>query len=144
MSVVPNEREAPEEIGPATTEPEARSADRCVQLFQALQGGLIVVDHHLVIAGANAEAEQMFGYSSTEILNRPIATLLPHFEYAHRLDHDALMETPALLALLEVPTGAVCIRKDGSEFDAELSIAELEAEDTSNILLIVRERSPGR
>jgi PAS domain S-box-containing protein len=74
------------------------------------------------IAGWNPAAENMFGYSSEEIMGREIISLIPErFHLAHNLGYDRAIKAGVLKGGY-LGQQLMAMRKDGSEFPIELSL----------------------
>lgn len=92
-------------------------------LLESLAQGVIVVDKSLNILLVNSQAEQMFGYSSSEILGKPHDLLVPH---RFRGNHKNLMlqyfKTPKIRPI-GIGMDLFGLRKDGTEFPVEISLS---------------------
>jgi PAS domain S-box-containing protein len=94
--------------------------------LESLAEGVVIIDGHGTILLVNPHAEQMFGYSNTEIVGKPHAFLLPErFRKAHEEHVAHFFEEPKIRPMglgLEL----VGRRQDGSEFPLEISLSYLE------------------
>jgi PAS domain S-box-containing protein len=105
-------------------------AERKFEQFLELAPDAIVgIGEDGAIVLANAQAETVFGYERAELFGRPIEMLLPErFHSSHRGVRSGYFTDPRTR-----PMGAGLqlfgLRKDGSEFPAEISLASIETED---------------
>lgn len=88
------------------------------------------------IAQANSGAEELFGYSWDELSNRPLEDLLAEPDQLPI----ALLTVERLTT--DHPSGIElsCLRKDGSAFDAELSMTPMDTPDGRLVSVAIRER----
>lgn len=103
-------------------------------LLESLAQGVIVIDKSLNILLVNSRAEQMFGYSSSEVLGKPHDLLVPH---RFRGNHKNLMlkyfNTPKIRPI-GIGMDLFGLRKDGTEFPVEISLSFV---NTPNGLLVI-------
>lgn len=92
-------------------------------LLESLAQGVIVIDKSLNILLVNSRAEQMFGYSASEVLGKPHDLLVPH---RFRGNHQNLMlqyfEAPKMRPI-GIGMDLFGLRKDGTEFPVEISLS---------------------
>jgi PAS domain S-box-containing protein len=99
---------------------------------------LVSVDPARTIVEFNRGAEVMFGYRRDEALGRPLEMLIPE---RYRGTHDgnvrAFMASEAKERMMGERDRIVGLRKDGSEFPAEASIARrtVDGQDRYSVLL---------
>ena len=91
-------------------------------LFEAAPNGMIVIDQAGVIAFANKQIEQLFGYSRGELIGRSVEVLIPErFRAGHPAKRAAFAKNPTTR-----PMGAgrdlYGVRKDGVEFPIEIGL----------------------
>ena len=67
----------------------ARSEQQFRQTFEANPTGMLLVDLNGRIALANPEGARLFGYPSSELLGRPIESLVPELDRAAHAQHRA-------------------------------------------------------
>ena len=120
------------EISPQSQQLDLKSLD-------SMPGAVVIVDQDGRIVIANDQAQRLFGYPREELLNRPVALLIPERSGVH---HPArvrgLLEYPYVL-----PAGADLNlfgrRKDGTEFPAEISISPVKVEGQVLVAAAVRD-----
>jgi formate hydrogenlyase transcriptional activator len=100
-----------------------------------MPGGVLVVDSAGVIALANDQIEQLFGYTRDELIGQSIDTLLPEFRRAAPAAHDAKFKT-----LPEAMGGGRRLlgrRRDGSEVPVEVGLSPLTTERGTFVVAVV-------
>jgi PAS domain S-box-containing protein len=101
---------------------ERKRADEQFRLaIEAAPTGMLLMDLSGRIVLVNAQIEKLFGHLRTELLGRPIETLIPRRFHTDTPEYrKGGFLTPAS------PTGAHCgLRKDGSEFPIEIGLNPL-------------------
>lgn len=84
---------------------------------------IVSADAHDRIVYWNPGAARMFGYSEAEILGKPTTVLIPErLREAHRLGMERFLKT-GKRALIGTVAEVQALRKDGTEFAAELSLS---------------------
>ncbi|MBL8710067.1 MAG: PAS domain S-box protein [Rhodospirillaceae bacterium] len=111
-----------------------RSEERFRQVVEAAPNAMVMINAGGVIELANAQAERVFGYDRTELLGKPIETLVPERFRGH---HPGLRRH-YFAAPDSRPMGAgrdlFARRKDGSEFPVEIGLNPIETDDGTMIL----------
>lgn len=112
--------------------------DRFRRLFESAPDGMVVVDGDGEIILVNAQAEELFGYAQWELCGQTIEILVPkRFRSAHlshRLTYTAARHSRPMGAHGEL----YCLRKDGSEFPAEISLSPIGTRSEVQICAAVR------
>jgi PAS domain S-box-containing protein len=108
-------------------------------LLEAAPDAMIIVDGRGRIILANHQMQKIFGYTREELAGQPIEMLVPErFRKAHpkhRLGYFADPRTRPMGAGIDL----FALRKDGSEFPAEISLATIETEDGTFATAAVRD-----
>lgn len=111
-----------------------RSEERFQKVVEAAPNAMVMINPHGIIELANAQAERVFGYDRTELLGKPIETLVPERFRGH---HPGLRRH-YFAAPDSRPMGAgrdlFARRKDGSEFPVEIGLNPIETDDGTMIL----------
>lgn len=103
--------------------------DRYQSIFQAAPDGILLVDSDGVIREANPRAEELFGWSREELEGSPVERLVPPAVRDRHVSHRrAYVEDPHRRPM-GIGMELRAIRKDGSEFPVEISLAGLDAKD---------------
>ena len=108
---------------------ERRAEAKFRDLLESAPDAMVIVDKTGAIVIANAQTEQMFGYSREELAGKPVELLIPDRYHARHPGHrHGFFRAPRAR-----PMGAGlalrAIRKDGAEFPVEISLSPLETED---------------
>jgi PAS domain S-box-containing protein len=102
------------------------SERRYRQLTQASHDAIVVADETGTITLFNPAAERIFGYSSAEVLGRPLDLIVPpEYLQAHRRGLKRYVETRQA-HLIGRPTEMSGRRKDGAEFTLEISLSAID------------------
>ena len=100
-----------------------QSETRLRSIVETAHDGIITADVRGSIAFWNRAAQSIFGYTAEEIVGRPVTTIIPerfHNAYAREL---ARVASTGKGRLVGKTVEMIGLRKDGSEFPAELSLA---------------------
>src|ERR1700674_5543569 len=113
-------------------------------LLEAAPDAIIVVTRSGKIALVNAQAEKLFGYHRRELIDQPAEILISQqFRLKHRDQHSRF-----LAAVPERPTVAGLelfgLRKDGSEFPAEIRLSPIDTRQGILICSAIRDISGRR
>ncbi|MEV6844625.1 PAS domain S-box protein [Actinoplanes sp. NPDC051411] len=118
---------------------ERRRAEAMFEgLLEAAPDAAICVTGNGTITLINAQAERLFGYHREELLGRPVDILIPerarashplHRDNLARLDNRSTARGQAMTA----------VRKDGTEFPAEISLSALETDQGVIVSAAVRD-----
>ena len=114
------------------------------QVFEASPDGLLLVARDGLIAQANGRACTLFGYAPDELEGQPIEILIPPrftpHHGSHRQGYASAPRTRSMGAGLEL-----CgLRKDGSEFPADIMLSPLESPSGPVTLCVVRDTTERR
>ena len=108
-------------------------------LLEAAPDAMVVIDPTGTIVLVNAQTEQVFGYTRTELLGQPVEVLVPvDLHEMHRKHRTGYVVEPHVRAMgsgLDLRAR----RKDGSEFPVEISLAPLQTGDELLISAAVRD-----
>ena len=109
------------------------------QLLESAPDAMIIADANGKIMLANKLAEQNFGYRQEELLGREIEFLIPgRFRDRHR-DYVGQFRAAPRRRPMGSGIEVWALRKDGSEFPAEVSLGPLETESGLLVLAALRD-----
>ena len=94
-------------------------------IFETAVDGILTIDDHGIIESANRTCLRMFGYSPEELVGRNVSLLMPE---PYRGLHDAYLSNylqTGEAKIIGIGREVLGLRKDGSEFPADLAVSEL-------------------
>ncbi|MDD3762813.1 MAG: PAS domain S-box protein [Nevskiales bacterium] len=119
---------------------EQKKAERMFRdLLETAPDAMVIIDQRGKIVLLNAQAERMFGYRREELIGQAVETLIPQqLRQRHEQHRQAFVRDPG-----QRPMGSGldlrARRKDGSEFEVEISLGPLESESGTLITAAVRD-----
>ncbi len=106
-----------------------QTVEQLTAVIEAMPTAVIMVNQHGAIVLVNAQAERLFGYKGTELLDEMIDILVP---YRFRAAHPALRVQFTANPTAR-PMGAgrdlFGLRKDGTEFPIEIGLSSIKTND---------------
>jgi PAS domain S-box-containing protein len=115
------------------------SEDRFRSVVESAPDAIIVADEHGYIVSWNQAASRMFGYPPAEILGKPLTVLMPiRYREAHEMGVERMRTTGQSKLMGRVIT-LHGLRKDGTEFPIELSLATWTGRDKAFYSGIIRD-----
>ena len=118
-----------------------RSGEVYRELLNATPDAILIVDHHGKILRINRATGTLFGYPSNELVGKSIEVLVPtQFRHKHQEHRRAYAKDPRP-RLMGDALDLFGVRKDGSEFSAEISISPVESEQGRIAICAVRDIS---
>jgi PAS domain S-box-containing protein len=107
-------------------------------LLDLLPDTAILVDREGRIVQANQQAEVVFGYGSSELLNQPVEVLMPErFRQQHVGERQRYVLQPTKRVMGQRGVELWGRRKDGSEFPVDIAIGPFEAAGNGPLVLAV-------
>src|SRR5438270_906986 len=101
---------------------------------------MILIDREGKIVHVNRQAESLFGYVRDEMLGSAVEELIPErFRAAHPAHRGGYFAGPRLRPMGAGGLALFGLRKDGSEFPAEISLSPLETEEGVVAITAIRD-----
>ena len=111
---------------------------------EACPSGMLMVDREGKIVLVNAEVERQFGYRRDELIGQSIDMLVPvRLRRQHVASREAFNLRPQVRKI-EARTDLLGLRRDGSEFSAEVSLNPIEVDGGLLVLGVVIDSSERR
>ena len=125
---------------------EARleSEERLRSIVQSTGDAIILMDTRGQVAFWNSGAEKIFGYTAEQMLGQPVTRIIPQrFREAHQRGVERVAAAGRLTLQADM-FELIGLRKDGTEFPLEFSLAAWTAKSTLFITGIIRDISDRR
>ncbi|HLN32235.1 MAG TPA: PAS domain S-box protein [Gemmataceae bacterium] len=117
----------------------ATSEARMHAFLEAAVDGIISIDERGVMQTINPAAERLFGYAAEEVIGQNIKVLMPS---PYREDHDGFLARYLATGekkIIGIGREVVGLRKDGTTFPMDLSVAEARLGEERIFLGIIRD-----
>lgn len=102
---------------------------RYEKLLQSTPDAMVFVDRRARIVLLNAQLASLFGYAEEELIGRDLDALIPErYREGHRNNVEKYFDRPQVRSM-GTALRIYGLRKDGSEFPADISLSPLETED---------------
>ena len=107
---------------------------RFEKLLEAVPDALVGMDQEGVIRFVNRQTESLFGYDRTDLIGKPIETLVPEYlwQIYHQHREDYFTDPRTRSSGLEVELSGR--HRDGTDFPVNISMSQI---DTGDVLLVV-------
>ncbi len=121
-----------------TTSP-ALSVAAFPALFESAPDGIVIVNREGQIVLVNSQAEKLFGYAQSELVNQTSEVLVPaRFRERHRKYRTSLIGNPEFKAA-DSGLQLYGLRKDGTQFQAEITLTPVQTVDGLMVYTVIRE-----
>jgi formate hydrogenlyase transcriptional activator len=114
------------------------------RLFEFSPDAILVTDAYGVMRAANPRAEELFGYSSDELIGKPVDILVPERFRAshprHRENYSAHPRTRQMGAALNL----FGLRKDGAEFPVDIMLKPMQTAGGQVVVSFIRDATEQR
>lgn len=116
------------------------AAPNSLLVLEAAPDAMVVVDRAGVIVYLNAQAEGLFGYPRAELLGQAVEELIPsRLRDRHPADRDRYTEMPFPRPMGAPGLELFGLRKDGSEFPAEISLSPVTTDGETLFIAAIRD-----
>ncbi|MEQ8686899.1 MAG: PAS domain S-box protein [Imperialibacter sp.] len=110
-------------------------------LLESAPDAIILVDHAGIIHMVNSMCEKIFGYSRSELIEKPIEILIPNrFRKSHPGQRSGFFANPHSRAMGE-GLELFGLKKNGTEFPVEISISPIELPEGMFVSAAIRDIS---
>jgi PAS domain S-box-containing protein len=113
-----------------------QSEEQFRALLESAPDAVVIFDAEGSIALGNVQAERLFGYERLELVGRFVGELIPATGAASLTGHEQWYEP---IAARGSGTELSCLRKDGSEFPAEVSVRQIQTPQGARVVMAVRD-----
>jgi PAS domain S-box-containing protein len=111
------------------------------QLFESSPDAIVVTDSAGRITNANAQVQRAFGFTTEELVGKPVETLIPErFRGAHPNHRQAYNAKPCVRPM-GVGLELYGLRKDGTEFPADIMLSPVETAEGRVTVGVIRDIS---
>ncbi len=117
----------------------AADGARMRALLEAAVDGIISIDKRGIIQTINPAAERLFGHSAAEVTGRNVSMFMPSPYREEHDDYIAAYLATGKKKIIGIGREVVGLRKDGSTFPMDLSVAEARLEGEPIFLGVVRD-----
>ncbi len=115
-----------------------------IALLDASPDGIMLVAADGHVKFSNIAAQRLFGHSREQMLGTPVESLIPARYRGHHVDHRTEYAQQARPRPMGLGLRLHGLRRDGSEFPVEISLAPMEADGETLTVAIVRDATEQR
>jgi PAS domain S-box-containing protein len=109
-------------------------------LLDAAPDAMLIADHQGRIVFVNRQTKQLFGYSDSELLGQKLEMLVPaRFRAKHATQRAGYFAQSLHIRPITAGLDLYGIRKDGTEFPAEISLNSIQTPDGTMVISAIRD-----
>ncbi len=117
-----------------------RADERFRNLLEAAPDAMVIIQQDGTIVLVNAQTERLFGYTRDELLGQSVEILVPkRLRHRHPEKRREYVANPLSIMALSPDQELLGLRKDGTEFPAEITLSPLETEEGLLISSAIRD-----
>jgi PAS domain S-box-containing protein len=110
-----------------------------LEILESVPDALVIADEQGIVTYANCSAEQLFGYKRAELVGQPIEILLPaRYRVMHQVHRAGYQGAPRRRPM-GLGLDLAGLRRDGTEFPAEISLSPITVDERSCTIAAVRD-----
>lgn len=113
--------------------------ERFRHVLESAPDAMVIVNQSGHIILVNSQAEEMFGYSRTELLGQPIELLVPLRARGRLPGHRRAYFTQPIVRQMGMTGDVYALRKDGHEFPVEIRLSPLQTPEGLMVCSTVRD-----
>lgn len=108
-------------------------------LFESAPDAIVIVDAKGIITRFNPQAEKLFGYAPGEIIGKPVEALIPQRYHENHENHRTQYIKLPVARPMGQCTGPYGLKKDGTQFDVNISLSPMKTNDGLFVVSIIRD-----
>jgi PAS domain S-box-containing protein len=115
------------------------TAGLLAQLLEAVPDAMVLVDRDGRIVSVNGQASRLFGFSRADLVGQRVEMLIPERHSNGHVVHRTRYGERPIIRPMHSGLELAGLRKDGSEFPADISLRTLEVDGRTVIMAAIRD-----